>query len=170
VESSYAPTLDAARWRTATLIACAVAVLELGLLVAIGVAVLGKSVAHRVQDAAIAKVAKVADVAPIPKQTPPGKAKLTRRQTDVLVLNGSGASGAAGTAADRLRARGYQITSVGNAREQSSTTRTLVMYRRGYRAEAARLARDVHSRIFTPLDGMRRGALMGAQIVLVVGS
>jgi hypothetical protein len=44
-----------------------------------------------------------------------------------------------------------------------------VMYRHGYRAEAARLARDVHSRIFTPLDGMRRRTLMGAQIVLVVG-
>jgi hypothetical protein len=166
VESSYAPTLDAARWRTATIIACAVAVVELGLLVAIGVTVLGKSVAHRVQDAAIAKVA---DVPPVPKQTAPGQPKLTRGQTDVLVLNGSGAAGAAGTAADGLRARGYQITSVGNAQEQSSTTRTLVMYRRGYRAEAARLARDAHAPIVAPLDGMRRSALMGAQVVLVVG-
>jgi hypothetical protein len=170
VESSYAPTLDAARWRTATIVACVVAAVELALLVAIGVAVLGKSVAHRVQSAAIAKVAQTSNVAPIPQQTPPGKAKLARRQTHVLVLNGSGVSGAAGTAADRLSGRGYQITSVGNAREQSSTTRTLVMYRRGYRAEAARLARDVDSKIFTPLDGMRRGALMGAQVVLVVGS
>jgi hypothetical protein len=31
-------------------------------------------------------------------------------------------------------------------------------------------ARDVKARIVTPLDGMRRGALMGAQIVLVVGN
>jgi hypothetical protein len=119
-----------------------------------------------VQDAA---VAKVAGVPAIPKPTPPGAPKLTRGQTHVLVLNGSGAAGAAGTASELLRGRGYQITAVGNAQEQSSTTRTLVMYRRGYRAEAARLARDVHSRIFTPLDGMRRGALLGAQIVLVVG-
>jgi len=139
VESSYVPTLDATRWRTATFIACAVAALELAVLVAIGVVALGRSVAHRVQDAA---VAKVADVPPIPKETPPGAPKLTRGETDVLVLNGSGVSGAAGTAADRLR---------------------------GYRAEAARLARDARTRIVTPLDGMRRGALMGAQIVLVVG-
>ena len=167
MESSYAaPSINAARWRTATIIACALAALELAVLVAIGVTVLGKSVAHKVQAAAIAKVAAVPK---IPKQTPPGAAKLSRRQTDVLVLNGSGAAGAAGTAADRLRRRGYQITSVGNAQVQSSTTRTLVMYRRGYRAEAARLARDVHSRISTPLDGMRRGALMGAQVVLIVG-
>jgi hypothetical protein len=167
VESSYVPTIDAARWRTATIIACAVAALELGLLVAIGVALLGKSAAHRVREAAIANVA---GVQPIPKETPPGKAKLARGETNVLVLNGSGAAGAAGTAADGLRAHGYRITSVGNARKQSSSTRTLVMYRRGYRAEAARLARDVHARIVTPLDGIRRSALMGAQIVLVVGN
>jgi LytR cell envelope-related transcriptional attenuator len=167
VESSYVPTFDAARWRTATIIASAIAALELAVLVSIGVAALGRSVAHRVQEAAIAKVA---DVPPIPKATPPGAPKLTRGQTDVLVLNGSGVSGAAGAAADRLRARGYQITGVGNAARQSSATRTLVMYRRGYRAEAARLARGAHTRIVTPLDGMRRSALMGAQIVLVVGS
>jgi hypothetical protein len=166
VESSYVPTLDAARWRTATLIASAVAALELAVLLAIGVTMLGKSVAHRVQDAAVAKVAGVPAVR---KPTPPGTAKLTRRQTDVLVLNGSGAAGAAGTAADVLRDRGYQITSVGNARKQSVSTPTLVMYRRGYRAEAARLARDVHTKLYTPLDGMRRSALMGAQLVLVVG-
>jgi len=168
VESSYAPTLDAARWRTATLIACAVAALELAVLVAIGVAAVGKSVAHRVKNAAIAKVAD-AQLPAIPKETPPGAPKLSRRQTDVLVLNGSGSAGAAGTAAERLRARGYQITSVGNAKVQSSTTRTLVMYSHGYRAEAARLAHDAHARIVAPLDGMRRGALMGAQVVLVVG-
>jgi hypothetical protein len=166
VESSYVPTLDAARWRTATLIASAVAALELAVLLAIGVTMLGKSVAHRVQDAA---VAKAAGVPAVPKPTPPGAAKLTRGQTDVLVLNGSGVAGAAGTAAEVLRDRGYQITSVGNARKQSGSTPTLVMYRRGYRAEAARLARDVHTRLYTPLDGMRRRALMGAQLVLVVG-
>jgi hypothetical protein len=166
VESSYAPSINSAHWRTATIIASALAALELAVLVAIGVTVLGKSVAHKVQDAA---VAKVAGVPAIPKPTAPGAPKLSRGQTDVLVLNGNGAAGAAGAAADRLRRRGYQITAVGNAQEQSSTTRTLVMYRHGYRAEAARLARDVHSRISTPLDGMRRSALMGAQIVLVVG-
>jgi len=166
VESSYVPTLDAARWRTATLVACAVAAIELALLIGIGVTVLGKSVAHRVQKAAIAKVA---GVPAIPKETPPGAPKLTRGQTNVLVLNGSGVSGAAGTTADRMRARGYLITNVANARKQSSATRTLVMYRRGYRAEAARLARDAHTRIVSPLDGLRPSALMGAQVVLVVG-
>jgi hypothetical protein len=166
VESSYVPTLDPARWRTATIVVSAVAALELAVLVTIGVAVLGKTVAHRVQNAAISKAAGVTTV---PKPPPPGKPKLTRAQTDVLVLNGSGVTGAAGIAADRLGRLGYQITSVGNARTQSSTTRTLVMFRKGYRAEAARLTHDVHAAIVAPLDGMRPAALMGAQVVLVVG-
>ncbi len=166
MESSYAPTFDAARWRTATIVVSAVAALELALLLGIGVTVLGKSVAHRVQGAALAKAA---GVQPVTKPGAPGKPRLTRGSTDVLVLNGGGVTGAAGIAADSLRARGYQITSVGNAVKQSTATRTLVMYRPGYRAEAARLARDVHTKIVAPLDGMRPAALMGAQIVLVVG-
>ena len=166
MESSYAPTFDAARWRTATIVVSAVAALELAVLVAIGVAALGKSVAHRVQHAALAKAAAVP---PVRKPGPPGKPRLTRGETDVLVLNGSGTTGAAGIAADGLRARGYRITSVGNARKQSSATRTLVMYRPGYRPEAARLARDAHTKLVAPLDGLRPAALMGAQIVLVVG-
>jgi LytR cell envelope-related transcriptional attenuator len=166
VESSYAPTFDAARWRTATIVVSAVAALELALLLGIGVTVLGKSVAHRVQGAALARAA---GVQPVTKPGPPGKPKLTRNETDVLVLNGGGVTGAAGIAADNLRARGYQVTSVGNARKQSSAARTLVMYKPGYRAEAARLARDMHTRIVAPLDGMRSAALMGAQVVLVVG-
>jgi hypothetical protein len=166
VESSYAPTFDAARWRTATIVVSALAALELAVLVAIGVTVLGKSVAHRVQGAALAKAA---GVQPMTKPGPPGKPSLTRGDTDVLVLNGGGVTGAAGIAADSLRARGYRITSVGNAKKQSSAARTLVMYRSGYRAEAARLAKDVHTSIVAPLDGMRPAALMGAQVVLVVG-
>jgi hypothetical protein len=166
VESSYAPTFDPARWRTATIVVSAVAALELAVLVAIGVAALGKSVAHRVQHAALAKAAAVP---PVRKPAPPGKPRLTRGETDVLVLNGGGMTGAAGVAADGLRARGYRITSVGNAKKQSSATRTLVMYRPGYRPEAARLARDAHTKVVAPLDGLRPAALMGAQIVLLVG-
>jgi hypothetical protein len=167
VETSYAAPLTASRWRTATFVVSAVAALELAALVAIGVAALGRSVAHHVRDAAYANAAAVP--AP-PKPAPAAKPRLTRAQTRVLVLNGSGVAGAAGAEADVLRAHGYRIASVGNADEPSSAARTVVMYRRGYRGEAARLARDVKARIVTPLDGMRRGALLGAQVVVVVGN
>jgi hypothetical protein len=168
VDSSYIASIPASRWRTATLVASALAALEFAVLLAIGVTVLGRSVAHNVQNAAYAKVSGVKAPRP-PKPAPPGKPKLTRARTDVLVLNGSGVSGAAGSAAAVLRRRGYLIAAVGNAQKQSNETRTLVMYRSGYRAEGARLARDAGTRLVSPLDGMKRSALMGAHVVLVVG-
>jgi hypothetical protein len=168
VDSSFASPVPVSRWRTATIVASALAAVEFAAQLAIGVTVLGRSVAHHVQDAAYAKVAGVPKHK-VKKEAPPGAPRLTRTKTDVLVLNGSGLSGAAGAAADRLRRRGYLIAGVGNAGSQSSSTRTLVMYRAGYRAEATRLARDTRTRIVTPLDGMHRSALMGAQVVLVVG-
>jgi hypothetical protein len=168
VETSYAAPVTASRWRTATFVVSAVAAAELAALVAIGAAALGRSVARDVQDAAYAKAAAVA-AAPDPVRPGPQQPALARTRTRVVVLNGSGVAGAAGAEADALRRRGYRIASVGNADAQSGTARTVVMYRRGYRGEAARLARDVHATIVTPLDGMRRSALLGAQVVLVVG-
>jgi hypothetical protein len=167
MESSYAPPLKISRWRRATIVVSLLAVVELVALLAIGIAFLGKSVANHVEAAAAAQVA-----APIRKQaakTKPGAPRLTRGSTDVLVLNGNGVAGAAGTAADRLRALGYLIGGVGNA-PATGTTKTLVMFRDGYRAEAVRLAKDLGARIVTPLDGMAPGQLMGAQLVLVLGS
>jgi hypothetical protein len=166
VDSSYASPYAASRWRTATIVAVSLAALEFAALLAIGVAVLGKSVAHRVQEKAYAKVAGV-PVRTTPR--PPGTPKLARSKTAVLVLNGGGLAGAAGATADRLRTRGYLIASVDNAGQPDSSTRTLVMYRDGYRAEGARLARDAHTRLVSPLDGMKPSALLGAQVVLVVG-
>jgi LytR cell envelope-related transcriptional attenuator len=168
VEQTYAPSFQPSRWRTATIVASALAALELIALVAIGVAVAGKSVAHQVRAAALEQVS-----APLPhveRATPIGAPRLTRAETDVLVLNGGGVAGAASAQADRLRALGYLIGSVGNTAHPGSFTRTLVMYRGSYRAEAARLAKDVRAKIVSPLDGMKPDELMGAQLVLVVGS
>ncbi len=167
MEQTYAPSLQVSRWRTATIVASALAALELVALVAIGVTIVGKSVAHQVRAAAVEKVARAA-VHP-QHATPVGAPQLTRAETDVVVLNGGGVAGAASAQADKLRALGYLIGSVGNT-AHPEPTHTLVMYRGNYRAEAARLAKDVGARIVSPLDGMRPGELMGAQLVLVVGS
>lgn len=164
METTYSSPLEITRWRTATILVSALAVLELVALLAIGMTFLGKSVAHHVQAAAINRVE-----APVRRRpTKPGEPKLTRAETDVLVLNGGGVAGAAGTAADRLRALGYLIGGVGNASTQG-TTQTLVMYRDGYRAEAARLGKDLRTPLVAPLDGMKPSQLLGAQLVLVVG-
>lgn len=159
-------------WRTATLVATAVAAVELVILMAVGVTLLAKPVAEEVRQAAEAKVfapIKPAPAQPKPRPAKVGAPKLTRAQTSVLVLNGGGRTGAAATQAARLEARGYTIGAVGNA-PRSDYTRSLVMYRRGFAAEAARLAKDARLKIVGPLDGLRARDLQGAHVVLVIGS
>jgi hypothetical protein len=155
-------------WRTATLVASAVAALELLVLIVLGVALLAKPVSNHVREAAEAQV--FAPVKPKPKAaTPVGKPTLTRAETSVIVLNGNGRAGAAAASADAVRRFGYTIGTVGNA-PRTDFTRTLVMFRKGYRAEAARLAADLDVKIVGPLDGLKPADLLGAHVALVVGS
>jgi hypothetical protein len=154
-------------WRTATLVASAVAALELVVLVALGVVLLAKPVSHHVQQAAEKKV--FAPVKEKPRTAPlVGKPKLSRGETSVIVLNGNGLSGAAAASAASVRGLGYTIGTVGNA-PRSDFTRTLVMFRPGYRPEAVRLAADLKLKIVGPLDGLRAADMLGAHVALVVG-
>ena len=155
-------------WRTATLVASAVAAIELIAVVVLGVALLAKPVSEHVRKAAEKRV-----LAPVAKPKPrvalaPGKPKLTRAETSVIVLNGNGRSGAAAQGAAKVRAFGYTIGTVGNA-PRTDFTRTIVMYRKGYRGEAARLAADLKIKVVGPLDGMRTSDLLGAHVALVLG-
>jgi hypothetical protein len=155
-------------WRTATLVASAVAAVELVVLIGLGVTLLAKPVSDHVRNAAEAKV--FAPVTPKPRAAAPvGEPKLSRAETSVIVLNGSGRTGAAAASAAGIRGLGYTIGTVGNA-PRSDFTRTLVMYRPGYHAEAARLAADLKLKIVGPLDGLRASDLLGAHVALIVGS
>jgi LytR cell envelope-related transcriptional attenuator len=162
-------------WRTATLLACSVAALELVLLIVLGGALIAKEAAapdrpranaarHAAPAQATATTNSTRRVVP-----PAPAAKLNRSKLRVLVLNGNGRHGAAGAAADRLRHRGYRIGGVTNA-QRMDYARSLVMYRRGFAGEGARLARDLRVAVVGPLDGMRPAQLRGAQLVLIVGS
>jgi len=46
----------------------------------------------------------------------------------------------------------------------------VVMYKRGFAAEGARLARDLHVKVVGPLDGMSVSALHGGQLVVILGA
>ncbi len=154
-------------WRTATLVASAVAALELVLLLVLAVMLLADPVSQHVRQAAEAKV--FAPVKPKPRAVVPvGKPKLSRARTSVIVLNGNGRAGAAASSADAVRRFGYTIGTVGNA-PRTDFTRTLVMFRKGYRPEAVRLARDLNLKIVGPLDGLRPKDMLGAHVALVVG-
>ena len=167
MEHSIRPLDLAHPWRTATVVATAVAALELILIFVLAVAAFGNPIAREVRNAAAE--AEAASMRPAtPKPVPAGKPKLARGEMSVLVLNGNGRTGAAGDAAARVKLRGYLISGVGNAM-RSDHTRTVVMYRPGYRAEGERLARDLRIKLAAPLDGMPLRALMGAQAVVIVG-
>jgi LytR cell envelope-related transcriptional attenuator len=153
-------------WRKAAIAVTVVAALELVALAGLAMALVGNPLArHFREEAASAAAPRVRTT---PSAALPTKTTLARRDTSVIVLNGNGRAGAASAAADRVSARGYIVASVGNAPE--SSPRTMVMYRRGYAGEGKRLARDLRVRFVTPLDGMRTSQLMGAHLVLIVGT
>jgi LytR cell envelope-related transcriptional attenuator len=151
-------------WRRATIAVSAVAAVELLLLTIVGIALFGKPLLHHFQSSA-------ASAATPPKRVAkpvPAKAVLPRSEVEVMVLNGNGQAGAAHAAADRVQAKGYLLGNVGNA--PSIMPHSLVMFRPGYAGEGRRLARDLHVRIVRPLDGMRSGQLLGAHLVLILGT
>ena len=100
---------------------------------------------------------------------PRATAELTRANTQILVMNGSGVRGAAQQMAARLQSRNYAIAGIANAPTQNYR-RTLVLYKHGMRGEAERLARDlkVPRRRVSPIDGMQHAELLGASLVLIL--
>lgn len=162
-------------WRTAAIIACGVAAVELVAVVGLAALLLGRpfltrataSPAERRQ----ARVEAAPDRAAPPRRAqriPPAAPRLSRAQTSVLVLNGNGRPGAAAAEAERLRARGYPVAGVGNA-PRTDYASTLVMYRPGFEPEARRLARDLGGASVAALDGLRPSDLHGAHAALILG-
>jgi len=173
---SRLPSLEVRPWRTATLVASAIAALELVLLVVAGIVLLARPLSHHVQAAAErqAQAAKKAEPAAAAAAPParrierPRPPTLTRAQTSVLVLNGNGQTGAAGAESARVRQSGYRVAAVADAARMDYPA-SVVMYRPGFKAEGVRLARDLGIRVVGPLDGLRVRELRGAQAAIVVG-
>jgi LytR cell envelope-related transcriptional attenuator len=160
-------------WRTATLVASLVAALELVLLLGAAALLVAKPLAHSLQRhaeaTAYAPPKKAVFTPPVPKKTPIGKPKLSRAQTAVLVLNGNGLAGAAAAEAARLHTLGYRVSGTGNAKRQDYAT-SVVLYRKGFQAEGARLARDLKIKVTGPLDGLSTSALHGGKLAVILGA
>jgi LytR cell envelope-related transcriptional attenuator len=165
---SMPPDALARSWRTATMVTAAVALVELVLILILGVALLGKPLSERMRETAQQRSLGITTEAKAKPKIGSSKPTLSRGETTVIILNGNGVSGAAHEAAGLVESRGYSIGHVGNA-SRTDFTRSVVMYRPGYRGEALRLARDMRIKIVGPLDGMRIRELMGAHVALVVG-
>ena len=158
-------------WRAAALVTATIAAVELAALIAGGTALLARPVHH-----GAAKPARTtASAAARPVFRVPAAAKVPsvplrpRSYVAVLVLNGNGVQGAAGTEAARLQGLGYRIGGATNA-VRHDYARSMVMYAPGYGKEARRLSRDTGIRMVAPADGLTRAALKASPLVLLLGS
>lgn len=173
MDSSSAQFPTPQPWRSAALIATSVATVELCILLVIGLVLFGKFFSGQVDKAtdpaAVTKAAVEQETARTAKKPREAARPLrSRRETSVVVLNGNGITGAAGSTAERVRARSYLIAGTADA-PRSDFERSVVMYRPGFEREAKRLAGDFNIRTATPLDGLRARNLQGAHLALIVG-
>lgn len=149
--------------------AASVAALELLGLIALGMVALPLVSSDDARPAGARKAAPAAPAAKKRVRPPAPVPQLARARTSVLVLNGNGRTGAAAAAAETVKGLRYRIRGVDNAPNQDFT-RSVVMYRPGRQAEAARLARDLRVATVSPLDGLRPADLRGAHVALIVGT
>jgi len=160
-------------WRRAAILASSLAAVELVLLVGAGALVVAKPLSHAIrrhaETAAFSPVRHPAVIPPLPKPKPPPAAKVARDRLSILVLNGNGKSGAAGSAAGRLRRLGYRIAATANAKRQDYAA-TVVLYRPGFAGEGARLAHDLGVKVVGPLDGIPPASLHGGELAVILGA
>ena len=146
-------------WRIAAMIATGIAAVELFILLLIGFLVGAKAFSDKTETATIAAIKREV---PQAAQTQSSEQKpadashkketpkvLPRGRTSVVILNGNGIPGAAAVNADEAH--------------------SLVMFRPGFKPAAQRLAQDMGVKAVTPLDGITKGDLQGAQLALIVG-
>lgn len=169
-------------WRVAAIVAAALAALELFVLVIVGIAFFTKILSDEARQAATTGAGAVAvagktdaSASAAPGAETKGQAAaappaplLPRAETSVIVLNGNGLPGAAGTATDRVRRLQYLIAGTGNA-PHANFRRSVVMFRSGREGEATRLAGDLKVKRVVPLDGMKPRDLQGAHLALILG-
>jgi hypothetical protein len=92
-----------------------------------------------------------------------------RSRLSVLVLNGNGASGAAGTEATTILTRGYRHAIPSDA-PQLDYASSLVLFRPGWQREAERLARDVKIPTAASLDGRVAPEYAHVPLIVILGA
>ena len=140
-------------WRLGALVASALALATLGALV----------LTHRPE-----RTRPVSDTGRVPKRqvAPPLR---PRSRISVLVLNGNGASGAAGNEAADILARGYRHAIPTDA-PSLGYVRSLVLFRPGWQGEAQRLAREVKIPTVATLDGRVAPAYAHVPLIVILGA
>lgn len=169
-------------WRTATLVASAIAAAELLGLFVIGAFVLAHPFRHHAKTAATSTTATVVQhhtttvhrhVVPVPAKDRFAPvlthALRPRGKVRVLVLNANGVQGAAHVEAARLQALGYVIGGAANA-PGHHYARSMVMFVPGYQKEARRIARETGIKLVAPVDGVTPATLSASRLVVLLGN
>jgi hypothetical protein len=171
-------------WRTATLVASAVAVAELVGLFVIGAFFLAHPFRQHAKTATTAATVAAAPVvhhtATVRRKVVPVPAKdrvapiaahalRPRAKVRVLVLNANGVQGAAHVEAAHLQGLGYVIGGAANA-PSHSYARSMIMFVPGYLKEARRLARETGIKIVAPVDGLTPSTLSASRLVVLLDS
>jgi hypothetical protein len=94
-------------------------------------------------------------------------AGLRPSEIEVAVLNGTALSGLAGRTGDRLERDGFQLGAVTNSPSSFSTS--VVMFTRGHKPEARRVARDLRIRELTLMTPDVATPAAGAPVAVVIG-
>lgn len=94
-------------------------------------------------------------------------AELRPSEIEVAVLNGTALSGLAGRTGDRLERDGFQLGAVTNSPSTFSTS--VVMFTRGHKPEARRVARDLRIRELTMMTPEVATPAAGAPVAVVIG-
>ena len=168
-------------WRVAAMIATGVAAVELFILLLIGFVLGAKAFSDKTETATIAAIKREAPQAAQTQSSEQKPADAKSRQqakeepkvaprghTSVVILNGNGIPGAAAVNADKAHSMHYLITATGNA-PSTGFARSIVMFRPGFKPAAKRLAKDMGVKAVSPLDGVTKGDLQGAQLALIIG-
>ncbi len=94
-------------------------------------------------------------------------AKLKPGEIEVTVLNGTAVPGLAATWGDKVEAKGFELGAVTNS--QSSFTDSVVMFKRGHKPEASKVAKRLQIAKTQLMSGEIESVSAGAGVAVVVG-
>ena len=149
-------------WRRATVVASAVAAVELVLLLGLGAMLVAKPLSHAIEHQAVASASRpAATVSAPPKKVQAGDPPHARARRQGAAAQPRADHGPERQRpgrrrrdqAGRLQHLGYKIAGTANARRQDYAS-SVVMYVAGFRAEGLRLGKDLGVKVVAPA---RRG-------------
>lgn len=97
----------------------------------------------------------------------PAAARIAPGEIEVTVLNGTATAGLAATWGDKVERKGFQLGAVTNT--TSSFETSVVMYTRGHKPDAQKVAKQLGISKLALMDAEIRGLAGGADVVVVVG-